>query len=244
MIIGSKRIFFNELESTNSYLSRAAVTEQLTEGTIVHTTYQSSGKGQSGNKWESEKGKNLTFSLILYPSFISPSEQFLISVAISLGIFDFLKRHIDNCFIKWPNDIYVNNDKIAGILIEHSLMADKIQYTIAGIGLNINQERFISDAINPVSLKILTGLEYDLNEVLDQLAHDLDKRYNQLTKREYTQLREDYIRQIYRLNEWSEFKDSSGYFRGRLITVTDEGLVRVEKEGGELVDYAANLRYI
>ena len=244
MIIGSNRIFFKELESTNSYLSRALVTEQLTEGTIVLTEYQSAGKGQTGNKWESEKGKNLTFSIILYPSFIRPSEQFLISVAISLGICDYLRRHIDNCFIKWPNDIYVSNDKIAGILIEHSLMADKIQYTIAGIGLNINQERFISDAINPVSLKLLTGLEYDLDIALEQLSLDLDKRYNQLINKKFGQLRNDYIRQIFRLNEWSQFKDSSGYFRGRITTVTDEGLVRVEKEGGEVVDYASNLRYL
>jgi BirA family biotin operon repressor/biotin-[acetyl-CoA-carboxylase] ligase len=244
MIIGSNRIFFKELESTNSYISRTLVTEQLTEGTIVHTEYQSAGKGQAGNKWESEKDKNLTFSIILYPSFIRPSEQFLISVSISLGICDFLKRHIDNCSIKWPNDIYANNDKIAGILIEHSLMADKIQNTIAGIGLNINQERFISDAINPVSLKLLTGREYDLNVVLDQISLDLDKRYNQLINKEFGQLRNDYISQIFRLNEWSQFKDSSGYFRGRIITVTDEGLVRVEKDGGELVDYASNLKYI
>ncbi len=244
MVIGLNRIFFKELDSTNSYISRALETEQLAEGTIVHAEYQSAGKGQSGNKWESEKGKNLTFSIILYPSFIRPSEQFLISVTISLGICDFLKRHINKCSIKWPNDTYVDNDKIAGILIEHSLMADKIQYTIAGIGLNLNQEHFLSDAVNPVSLKILTGHEYDPVVVLDELSIDLDKRYNQLKNKEFTQLREDYIRQIFRLNEWSKFKDSTGYFRGRIITVTDEGLVRVEKENGKFTDYASNLKYI
>ena len=120
--------------------------KKLLKGTIVYTNYQSAGQGQSGNKWESEDGKNLLISIVLFPSFIKPADQFHISMTISLGICDFLKRYIPGCSIKWPNDIYVNNDKIAGILIENFILGNKIENTIAGIGLNINQDKFSGDA--------------------------------------------------------------------------------------------------
>jgi len=136
MIIGSDLLFFEDLPSTNTYTTGLLKKNILKEGTIVYTNYQSAGKGYSGNKWESEVGKNLLISIVLFPSFISPQDQFLISMTISLGICDFLERFIPLCSIKWPNDIYVNNDKIAGILIESTIIGNKIGYTIAGIGLH------------------------------------------------------------------------------------------------------------
>ncbi len=165
MIIGSKLFLFESLPSTNSYAAFLLKNEVIPEGAIVSAEYQTTGRGQGSNIWESENGKNLLISIILYPSIIYPASQFLISMALSLGICDFLKRFIPDCSIKWPNDIYVNDDKIAGILIENSIMGDKIESTIAGIGLNINQEKFLSDAPNPVSLSLITGKKYDLNSL-------------------------------------------------------------------------------
>ncbi|TAL80863.1 MAG: biotin--[acetyl-CoA-carboxylase] ligase, partial [Bacteroidetes bacterium] len=136
MIIGSKLYFFESLPSTNIHAALILKNEKVPEGSIVYTNYQSAGRGQIGNKWESENGKNLLISIILFPSMIIPVNQFFISMTLSLGICDFLKRHIPSCSIKWPNDIYVNNDKIAGILIENSIIDNKIENTIAGIGLN------------------------------------------------------------------------------------------------------------
>src|SRR5665648_1178797 len=138
MIIGSKLYFFENLPSTNTYAAKLLKKNKLPEGTVVYTNYQSAGRGQTGNIWESEDGKNLLVSIVLFPSFIIPACQFLISITLSLGICDFLKRYIPACAIKWPNDIYVNNDKIAGILIENSVMEGVIESSIAGIGLNIN----------------------------------------------------------------------------------------------------------
>ena len=117
-------------------------------------------RGQSGNKWESEDGKNLLISIILYPSIIiSCRTVSIFQWQFPLVFVILLSRYISGCTIKWPNDIYVNNDKIAGILIENSIMGDKIENTIAGIGLNINQNKFSSDAPNPVSLELITGTE-------------------------------------------------------------------------------------
>jgi BirA family transcriptional regulator, biotin operon repressor / biotin---[acetyl-CoA-carboxylase] ligase len=244
MIIGSKRIFFRKLTSTNSHIAKMITVRNLTEGTIVYAGFQSAGKGQAGNKWESEEGKNLILSILLYPSTIHPSEQFFISMTISLGLCDYLKRHIADCKIKWPNDIYIKHDKIAGILIENSLMGEKIRYSIAGIGLNINQVDFLSDAPNPVSLKKLTGIDYNLEDELGDLSADLDKRYQQLIKREFIKIKKDYLSHLYRFNEWSDFSDTSGIFKGRLIAVSDDGKAQIEVDNGKIREFSSNLHYI
>ena len=180
MIMGSKIIFLPTLTSTNAYASRLLKNGTLPEGTVIYTNYQSAGKGYFGNKWESEDGKNLLVSIILYPSFIKPEDQFCISMAISLAICDFLEGYINGCAIKWPNDIYVNNDKIAGILIDSALSGESIEYTVVGIGLNINQEKFSKSVPNPTSLNIISGKTYNITDCLNKLLTALDKRYKQL----------------------------------------------------------------
>ena len=238
MIIGSKKIFFKRLTSTNSHAGQLLVKDDLPEGTVIHTDFQTAGKGQPGNKWESEECKNLTFSIILYPTMIIASEQFLISMTLSLGIYDFLKSHPGNYTIKWPNDIYANNDKIAGILIEHSVMGNKIKRTIAGIGININQVKFLSDAPNPVSLKMITGIDYDLNLALNQLLFCLDKRYDQMIAGNFNLIKNEYTGHLYRLKEWHNYKDSSGVSKGRIISVTEEGRLQIENSAGKTVNYS------
>jgi len=238
MIIGSNILFFRDLPSTNSHASLLLKKNSLTEGTIIHTNYQSAGKGYAGNSWESEDGKNLLISIILYPSFIKPSYQFCISMAISLGICDFIRRFIPYCSIKWPNDIYINDDKIAGILIENTIMADHIEHSIAGIGLNINQKKFISSAPNPVSLMQITGRTYDLSACLSELTKDLDIRYKQLVAGNTESVKKEYITKLYRLNKWSLFRDANGEFTGRIINVGDYGALMIENQNKEFREYA------
>ncbi len=238
MIIGSKLFFFENLPSTNEYTSLLLKTTHVTEGTIVYTNYQSAGRGQVGNKWESENGMNLLISIVIFPLMISPADQFLISMAVSLGICDFLKRYITVCSIKWPNDIYVNNDKIAGILIESSIMGERIENTIAGIGLNINQNKFLSDAPNPVSLSLITGISYDLTTCLNQLASDLDKRYKQLLSEEFEMIKHEYVTQLYRLNQWCDFRDLNGIFNGCIRSVTDQGRLLIERKNDNKSEYS------
>jgi BirA family biotin operon repressor/biotin-[acetyl-CoA-carboxylase] ligase len=238
MIIGSNLLFFENLPSTNTHIADLLKKNNLPEGTIVYTNYQSEGRGYSGNKWESENGKNLLFSILLFPSFINTEDQFLISMTISLGICDFLMRFIPDCSIKWPNDIYVNNDKIAGILIESSVIGNKIESTIAGIGLNINQEKFISTAPNPVSLRMLTGMSYDLSACMNKLGTDLDKRYKQLITGNSGLIKKEYVSKLHRLNKWCEFRDIKGICTGRILAVGDTGLIKIEKRNREICEYA------
>jgi BirA family biotin operon repressor/biotin-[acetyl-CoA-carboxylase] ligase len=238
MIIGSKILSFNILTSTNTCLTGLLRQHDLPEGTVVTAGFQTGGRGQTGNKWESEQDMNLLFSILLRPEEISAEEQFLLSMTISLGIIDFTDRFVPSATIKWPNDIYVNNDKIAGILIENSVMDNNIDYSVAGIGFNINQEKFISDAPNPVSLRMITGRLYDTGDCLGRAVADLDNRYKQLVAGEFSQVVDDYTSRLFRYNEWSEYSDNYGSFTGRIVSVSPGGLLHVEKKSGKLKRYA------
>jgi BirA family biotin operon repressor/biotin-[acetyl-CoA-carboxylase] ligase len=163
-----------ETSSTNSWVT--ANRDRLQAPVLVYALRQTAGRGQRGNSWEAEPGRNITCSILLTPTHIRPAEQFAISEAVALGVVDMLASYGVEAKVKWPNDIYVADRKICGILIEHSLMPDHIMHTVAGIGVNINQERFLSDAPNPVSLLQLTGVEHDLTEAVATLARMVETR--------------------------------------------------------------------
>ncbi len=237
MIIKRKYIYCENLPSTNSYAAQLLKNEVVREGTIVYTNFQTAGRGQVGNSWESEEGKNLLISLILFPSTISPAEQFIISKAVSLGICDFLLEFTTDVSIKWPNDIYINNDKIAGILIESAISRNEIESMIVGIGLNINQRIFKSDVPNPVSLNMINGVEYDLEESLKNLASCLDTRYKQLLKEGRAGIDSEYNEKLYRKGQWCNYSSSGRLFEGKIVSVDSDGRLQVEERGGRVFDY-------
>lgn len=237
-MIGSNILSFEKLTSTNTYASELLKADEVKEGTIIKASFQSAGRGQAGNGWESEAGKNLLISIILYPKTISPYDQFYISMVISLGISDFLGKELGECKIKWPNDIYVKNDKIAGILIENSVMDDKLVSSIAGIGLNINQKKFRGSAPNPVSMSTITGREYDIDQCLTELAKCIDNRYDSLIRGDLELIRSHYISRLYRINEWCSFRDLERTFTGRIVSVNDSGMLKIEQSEGTIKEYA------
>lgn len=238
MIIGTSIMYYPEVDSTNTLAMRMLKTGKLSEGTVIRAGYQTGGRGQPGNNWESEEGKNLLISLVLYPEFLKPAEQFLISMSISLGICDFLREYHINCMIKWPNDIYAADEKIAGILIENAISGEKIINTVAGIGLNINQTYFKSGASNPASLKMLTGKEYDIEVCLNRLLPHLDRRYKRLISGKYQEIRKDYISSLYRYMEWHSFLGKGQIFTGRITAVNDSGLLQIEDRKGTIDEFA------
>jgi BirA family biotin operon repressor/biotin-[acetyl-CoA-carboxylase] ligase len=238
MIIGSKILFFENLPSTNTYTIDLLKENRLQEGTIIRTNFQSAGRGYSVNKWESDDSKNLLISIVLYPSFILPENQFSLSMTISLGICDFLQHHIPSCTIKWPNDIYVMNDKIAGILMESSITGEIMDHTVAGIGININQKKFSKQIPNPTSLSKITGINYDCDECLNNLTGSIDRRYKQLIAGETVRIKNEYLKKLYRLNEWCEFRDEKETFTGRILTVNEEGRLIIEKMNNNKSEYS------
>jgi BirA family biotin operon repressor/biotin-[acetyl-CoA-carboxylase] ligase len=233
-IIGSTIQRIHETDSTNNYAATQLLTKRLKEGIVFVADSQFDGRGQSGNKWESEPDRNLTFSILLYPDFLEIAKQFEISKAISLGITDFLKELTDHVSIKWPNDIYIGQEKVAGILIENSIRVNIISTCIVGIGLNINQQSFVSDAPNPVSLSRITGQVYNLPESLTKLCLKIDARYKQLRDRRFTQIDEDYTSMLFQRDVWCSYSDEKGHFEGKLLGVDQIGRLMIETRSGKV----------
>ena len=164
----------SQTASTNTYLSRLAAT--LPGGTVIYTPSQTAGRGQKGNSWESEDGKNLTFSMLLKRPPVKARDQFYLSEAAALAVVEALSAEAGDGFsVKWPNDVYWHDKKVCGMLIESSLDGSNIAHSIVGIGINVNQERFLSDAPNPVSLINITGREHDLMALLKRVCSRIEQ---------------------------------------------------------------------
>lgn len=190
-------IILEEVDSTNSYVTRHAT--ELNENTMVLAATQTAGRGQRGNSWESEPGANLTATLFYRPQGVAPREQFAISEATALAVADYLRDEGLPAVVKWPNDIYVDDRKICGILIEHSVTSTDIDHSRIGIGLNVNQSEFVSDAPNPVSMVQLTGKHRDISRVAAALGERLDRRLALTSTPEgRAELHADFLRSLWR----------------------------------------------
>lgn len=233
LFIGRKTIHLSQVDSTNRYTNELLQQSVVSEGTIVIAQSQLSGRGQRGKNWQSEPGKNLTLSLVLYPAFLAINEQFRLNQAVSLGIRDFVLLHIKKqVSVKWSNDIYIEDEKVAGILIENSIRADKIINSVIGIGLNVNQLEFSKDIQNPTSLKLHTKVEYNLNECLEQLCECLEMRYLQM-KSSPVRIEEDYRKALYRLNCWHDYVLAGKKVKAKIKGVTPQGLLLFERDDKE-----------
>ena len=223
-------IHISETNSTNNYLQSLCSKQKVEELTVVVADFQTSGRGQRGNSWESDSGKNLLFSIVIFPEFLEARRQFLISQIISLAIKEELDTYTTDISIKWPNDIYWKEKKICGILIENDLMGRNISQSIAGIGININQETFHSFAPNPVSLRQITGKEFDLFEILKNIVLRIQSYYSLLKKGNTESIVCQYEMSLFRKEGMHRFKDANGEFLARIICVETEGRLILEDE--------------
>jgi len=233
LFMGKNLVYVPECHSTNTLASELCQRTSAAEGTTIITDNQTKGRGQRGNEWFSEPYKNLTFTLILKPTFLKPIDQFNLTMAISLAIHDFLTLRISGMVqIKWPNDILINSRKVSGILIENSLAGDAIQYSLAGIGLNVNQESFsISTA---TSMKVMAHHDFVLSDELSLLLQHLEHRYLQLRSGKIGELKSDYLDALYGRGEYRKFKDVEGEWHGRVEGVSQQGKLQVLKLGNIL----------
>jgi len=227
-----------ETGSTNTYAIGLLSKHRPDEGCVIITDHQTQGKGTDTNTWESEKGKNLTFSLIFYPDF-KADQQFILNKAISLGICDFLQAELpqNKIKIKWPNDIYIGNKKICGILIQNSVIGNNLDYVVVGIGLNVNQTIFTSDAPNPVSLKMITGKDYDLDELLQKLLNSIFEKYAKVKPETSQKIENDYFKKLYRLMEWHEYILKDVITLARIIGTNTYGQLELETENGQVLTW-------
>ncbi len=227
-------IQLEEVSSTNTYAAKLLKEGRPDEGSMISAGYQTSGKGQGTNSWESEADKNILASIIFYPDFLPVSEQFSLSMTVALGIIDFLGNFLprEELFIKWPNDIYFGNKKIGGILINIEVMGDRFEYVIAGIGININQTSFSSQIPNPVSLSNISGENYSLQDMTSSLHNHLTDRYNHLKQISYAQLRLEYHQNLLGMGEWRDFNYQNKQIEGKIKGINEFGHLILDTESG------------
>jgi len=230
--------WFEETDSTNTQLQNDR--HNLEDLTVYAAFFQTAGRGQRGNRWESKRGENLTFSILFKPESIAAKDQFVILKAVALGVVDYLAQRGVMCRVKWPNDIYFNDLKICGILIENGISCDKLAYSIAGIGININQEIFDPSAPNPTSLKLLTGNEYDIRQELPDIVSSVILRYKQAISGKVRKLENDYLVLLYRKGEYHTYIDcaTGDRFEARITGLDDQARLKVETRNGEIRAYA------
>lgn len=233
-----RTIRLDETTSTNSYLRGLVGKEPLPEGSMVMTEYQTAGRGQVGNVWESERAKNLMFSLILYPDFLPANRQFLISQIAALSVKETLDKYVNDITVKWPNDIYWRDRKICGMLIENDLSGRELYCSVIGIGININQQHFLSDAPNPVSLIQITGQEYDREEIARSFRKRLYERYLDLIRDKEEEIRRDYMSALYRGTGFHPYQGADGCFSARIRGIESTGHLILETKNGEVRRYA------
>ena len=230
-----------EVASTNTLAGE--LMDRLKDQSVVLTYRQTQGRGQMGNCWESEPGKNISMTVVLKPERLAAERQFAVSMVIALGVYDYVSQHVEGCTVKWPNDVYVGEKKVAGILIEHTVMGGEVVISLCGVGLNVNQACFFSDAPNPVSMRQLLGREFVLKEVLSGLLEAIGKRYVQVLH--FDKLKQDLLQVLYRRDGIYRWADEMGEFEAMIKDINEYGqLVLGKMEGEERIYSFKEVRYL
>lgn len=228
-----KIIRFDEIDSTNSFLHGYHDGDDV-ETVVAVAEYQTAGRGQGTNHWESERGKNLTFSVRVAPKGVRAACQYVLSMCMALAVKDALLEYSEGMTVKWPNDIYWNDKKISGTLIETTLVGSDVKTCIFGTGININQTEFLSDAPNPVSIKQIVGHEVDREELLKKVMRNLEKYLKIVYSGERKKIHDAYMNCLYRKEGVHKYRDNNGTFEASIERVEDSGhLVLRSTDGRE-----------
>lgn len=230
LFIGRKVLYLPTCHSTNDIAVALVRDNKAFEGTLVVTSNQTAGRGQRGNQWEAEAGKNLTFSLILKPIFLTANEQFRLNIAISLGIHEFLNVYFpqEDIKIKWPNDVYHKDRKLGGVLIENTLKKYALESSVVGIGLNVNQTHFREN--KAVSMKNASGQseDYDLETLLTTLVETLESNYLHLRNGAWERMKSHYLNHLYWYQEEHLFSCNDQLFSGRIVGIDATGRLALD----------------
>lgn len=247
LFVGKVLLDFPELDSTNAYALELLSKSKPIEGTVISTFEQTRGRGQIGSSWESEPHKNLSLSILLYPTFLPLREQFALNLAVSLAVRDFATKHVEKSVkVKWPNDIYVGNRKICGILIQNSIGGSSLQSSVVGVGVNVNQTIFSTNAPNATSFALETNREFDLYELIEDLCLFVEQRYLSLKNTtQYESLRLEYLKHLYRFEEWSTFaRADDRVFQGKITGISSSGKLLVTHAAGEEAFSIKEIRFV
>ena len=233
--VGKVLYHLSEVPSTNAFALELLSKTKPAEGTVISAHHQTHGRGQIGSYWESAPGENLTLSFIFYPHFLHPTQQHFLGKIFALAARDLIGSHIPSkpALVKWPNDIIAGSRKIGGILVQNSIQGEKLQYTVGGIGLNINQCHFRQYAPPATSLALETGKTFDTEQLRDELCNKIEVYYEILRSGAYHSIDQMYLNHLMLLNRPAVFQRQSNRetFEGHIRGVSDSGLLIVEHHG-------------
>ena len=235
-------LFLPTCHSTNSYAQNWLSEHEVKDGWAVYTFRQSKGRGQGDNIWESEPDKNLTFSVVHKPDYLLPKDQFWLNMATSLGILSFLKSMGISAKVKWPNDVYVNGKKMAGMLIENHLRGNSFRHSIIGIGLNVNQKEF--KTANATSMVLATNQEFDLQECLKVLIQHINCQIDRLKNNEIKAISEEYTHNMFQFNTPALYQTGELIFTGNIIGVDEIGRLILETEDGKKLFNLKEIKFL
>ncbi len=224
--------------STNAYLKQLNTDFLQDSFTVVTANYQHSGKGQSSNIWTSQRGKNLLFSILIKFNDFTIEKSAYLNFAISIAIYQVLREYLPLTKIKWPNDIMAGKRKICGILIENSVRGVKINHSIVGIGLNVNQVLFKDDLLNATSLKKELNKEFDRDLLLDKLMKSVKNQINRLENNLFKELKADYESVLFKKNIEALYASDNKHFTGEIVGVSKIGLLQIKLESGVVEQFA------
>ncbi len=228
LFVGRNLVYFETINSTNTYLTEKS--DEYSEGTIILAGEQTAGRGQRGNQWQSNPNENLTFSLLLKPNFMAAQNQFELNMMICLALQKSLSIFLgDETKIKWSNDIFCGNKKIAGVLIENTLKGTQIENSVIGIGLNVNQISF--DYPHASSMQHITGKKYLLENILITILKYIEEGYL-LLKNTNISLKMHYLTHLYRFNTKAFFKTNDEVWEGKIIDIESSGKLVIENLQG------------
>lgn len=220
------------IDSTNNYAMQMVHARLAKHGAAWFAEEQTTGKGQRGKAWASNKGENILLSVVAEPRFLSPVNAFWLTAAVANGVCNFVKTFAGNeTSIKWPNDIYWRDRKAAGILIETLIRAGEWQFAVIGIGLNVNQASFPEHLTKAVSLRQITGKQFDAIELAKELCGFMESSYRQLENGGQDMVIQQYNEQLYKRNQEVRFKGREGIFTALVKGVTNDGLLEIERNG-------------
>jgi BirA family biotin operon repressor/biotin-[acetyl-CoA-carboxylase] ligase len=231
-------IHLSETESTNRFLQTVSETEELPSGSVVLADYQTAGRGQTGNSWESEAGQNLTFSVLFRPVDAPANRPFVISEMASLCVKYTLDRYLPDVSVKWPNDLYCKDRKITGILIENTILRSRVSRSIIGIGINVNQTKFGADMPNPVSMAQVTGAVHDRMAVLEDFRQIFAAQSGRLNHKHYDAIHDDYLNAVYHRDGYYRYAEGKEVFEAKIYDIEPDGHLILERANGLRSRYA------
>jgi BirA family transcriptional regulator, biotin operon repressor / biotin---[acetyl-CoA-carboxylase] ligase len=231
MFVGQLLFSLNEVDSTNDFLLNKLKSESLAEGTIVVAKQQTKGKGQRGKSWLSDSNESLLLSLLLFPK-CSIQKQFFLNKAIAVSICQALSTFGVNAKIKWPNDIYVENKKVSGVLIENAIHSNQLKHSVVGVGINVNQLSFPQNLPNPTSMRLCLNKQVDRTLLLEVVCSFMEKNYLLFKNNSFTQIDDQYHSLLYKHFEYTSFKIENKLVDLKVLGVSASGLLELEgKEG-------------